>query len=142
MSFVFVTGDIYDIYIFFFFFFGNGLIDDVIVIGWTDSDFKISRALLQTILKAHVKFQKDRTKTVGGVKGTRYLLKIRNHAPRKVENSVPLFFEKAENNKNHIFNFYNLLKMNGVFRTCSHKSVHSNFLDYHKQAGTFYAYFT
>ena len=25
---------------------GNGLIDDVIVIGWTDSDFKISRALL------------------------------------------------------------------------------------------------
>ena len=26
--------------------FGNGLIDDVIVIGWTDSDFKISRALL------------------------------------------------------------------------------------------------
>ena len=28
-----------------YFFFGNGLIDDVIVIGWTDSDFKISRAL-------------------------------------------------------------------------------------------------
>ena len=28
------------------FFLGNGLIDDVIVIGWTDSDFKISRALL------------------------------------------------------------------------------------------------
>ena len=27
------------------FFFGNGLIDDIIVIGWTDSDFKISRAL-------------------------------------------------------------------------------------------------
>ena len=27
------------------FFFGNGLIDDVIVIGWTDSDLKISRAL-------------------------------------------------------------------------------------------------
>ena len=44
MSFVFVTCDIYDIYIFFFF--GNGLIDDVIVIGWTDSDFKISRALM------------------------------------------------------------------------------------------------
>ena len=32
-------------YIHIFFFFGNGLIDDVIVIGWTDSDFKISRAL-------------------------------------------------------------------------------------------------
>ena len=30
----------------FFFFFGNGLIDDVMVIGWTDSDFKISRALV------------------------------------------------------------------------------------------------
>ena len=28
---------------------------------------------LQAILKALVKFQKDRTKTVGGVKGTRYL---------------------------------------------------------------------
>ena len=28
------------------YFFENGLIDDVIVIGWTDSDFKISRALI------------------------------------------------------------------------------------------------
>ena len=27
-------------------FFGHGLIDDVIVIGWTDSDFRISRALI------------------------------------------------------------------------------------------------
>ena len=36
-----MTGDIY-----YFFFFGNGLIDGVIVIGWTDSDFKISRALV------------------------------------------------------------------------------------------------
>ena len=26
---------------------GNGLIYDVIVIGWTDSDFKISRALVE-----------------------------------------------------------------------------------------------
>ena len=33
-------------YIHIFFCFGNGLIDDVIVIGWTDSDFKISRALI------------------------------------------------------------------------------------------------
>ena len=32
--------------------------------------------------------------------GTRYLLKIRNHAPRKAENSVPpLFFEKVGDNK-------------------------------------------
>ena len=37
-------------YIHIFFFFGNGLIDDVIVIGWTDSDFKISRALMYTIM--------------------------------------------------------------------------------------------
>ena len=46
---------------------------------------KKPHAYLQTILKAPVKFQKDRTKTVGGVKGTRYLsnlLKIRNHTPR------------------------------------------------------------
>ena len=34
---------------------------------------------------------------MGGVKRTRYLLKIRNYAPWKAENSVPaLFFEKAE----------------------------------------------
>ena len=39
-------------------------------------------AYLQTILKTPVKFQKDRTKTLGGVKGTKYLLKTRNHAPR------------------------------------------------------------
>ena len=32
-------------YYFYFFFFWNGLIDDVIVIGWTDSDFRIFRAL-------------------------------------------------------------------------------------------------
>ena len=45
-------------------------------------------------------FEVGGIKTVGGVKGTRYLLKIRNHAPRKVENSVPpLFFEKAGDNK-------------------------------------------
>ena len=33
-------------------------------------------AYLQAILKAHVKFQKDRPKTGGGVMGTRYLLPI------------------------------------------------------------------
>ena len=41
--------------------------------------FKILKnphAYIQAILKAHVKFQKDRPKTVGGVKGTRYLLPI------------------------------------------------------------------
>ena len=40
---VFVTGDIH-------FFFGNGLTDDVIFIGWTDSDFKISRALIPAVV--------------------------------------------------------------------------------------------
>ena len=35
---------------------------------------KKTHAYLQAILKAHVKFQKDRPKTVGGVKGTRHLL--------------------------------------------------------------------
>ena len=37
---------------------------------------RFSVALLQTILKAPVKFQKDWPKTVGGVEGTRYLLPI------------------------------------------------------------------
>ena len=43
---------------------------------------KKPHASLQTILKTSVKFQKDRTETVGGVKGTKYPLKTRNHAPR------------------------------------------------------------
>ena len=43
---------------------------------------KKPHAYLQTILKTPVKFQKDRTETVGGVKGTKYPLKTRNHAPR------------------------------------------------------------
>ena len=43
---------------------------------------KKPHAYLQTILNTPVKFQKDRTETVGGVKGTKYLLKTRNHAPR------------------------------------------------------------
>ena len=37
---------------------------------------KKTHAYLQAILKAHVKFQKDWPKTVGGVKGTKYLLPI------------------------------------------------------------------
>ena len=37
---------------------------------------KKPHAYLQAILKAHVMFQKDQPKTVGGVKGTRYLLPI------------------------------------------------------------------
>ena len=37
---------------------------------------KNPHAYLQAILKAHVQFQKDRPKTVGGFKGTRYLLPL------------------------------------------------------------------
>ena len=37
---------------------------------------KKTHAYLQAILKAHVKFQKDWPKSVGRVKGTRYLLPI------------------------------------------------------------------
>ena len=37
---------------------------------------KEPHAYFKAILKAHVKFQKDRPKTVGGVKVTRYLLPI------------------------------------------------------------------
>ena len=45
---------------------------------------------------------------MGGVKGTRYLLQIRNHAPRKAENSIPpLFFEKAGDNKAFFMTVFN-----------------------------------
>ena len=50
---------------------------------------KKTHAHLQTILKTPVKFQKDRTKTVGGVKGTKYLLKIWNHALRTTPHGKP-----------------------------------------------------
>ena len=50
---------------------------------------KKPHAHLQTILKTPVKFQKDGTKTVGGVKGTKYLLKTRNHAPRTTPHGKP-----------------------------------------------------
>ena len=49
---------------------------------------KKPHANLQTIAKAPVKFQKDWPKTVGGVEGTRYLLKIRNHAPRTTHHAL------------------------------------------------------
>ena len=51
------------------------------------------------MIKTPVKFQKDRSKTVGGVALTRYLLQTRNHAPRithhaprKAEYYVPSLF--------------------------------------------------
>ena len=40
---------------------------------------KKPHAYLQAILKAHVKFQKDPPKTVGGVKGTRYMYLLPIH---------------------------------------------------------------
>ena len=49
---------------------------------------KKPHAYLQTILKTPVKFQKDRTETVGGVKGTKYPLKTRNHAPRATRHAT------------------------------------------------------
>ena len=50
---------------------------------------KKPHANLQTIAKAPVKFQKDWPKTVGGVEGTRYLLKIWNHALRTTHYRKP-----------------------------------------------------
>ena len=46
------------------------------------------------MIKTPVKFQKDRSKTVGGV--ALYKLRTMNHTSRKAEYHVPLlFFEKA-----------------------------------------------
>ena len=64
---------------------------------------KKPHAYLQTILKTPVKFQKDRTETVGGVKGTKYLLKTLNHAPRTTENQKQCpstFLRKGGEQKN------------------------------------------
>ena len=107
---------------------------------------KKTHAYLQTILKTPVKFQKDRPKTVGGVKGTKYPLKTRNHAPRtthhvprtthhaprathhaprKTKNSVPplffekagdIFFEKAGDNKEKIINLSSAELAQGVVK--------------------------
>ena len=45
-------------------------------------------AYLQTILKAHVKFEKDWPKTVGGVAGRRYILPIHFCSIRAQKKSV------------------------------------------------------
>ena len=57
------------------------------------NNFKILKkphAHLQTILKAPVKFQKDRLKTVVGVTGSRYLLPIRFCSIRTQKMSVKI----------------------------------------------------
>ena len=60
-------------------------------------------AYLQTILKAPVQFQKDRPKTVGGVKGTRYLLPIYSCSIRTQKMSV-------KNAEKVIKNYFRILK--------------------------------
>ena len=40
--------------------------------------------------------------------------------------------ERLKKIKNHMSKLYNLPKMKGLFRACSHNSVLSNFLEYHK----------
>ena len=64
---------------------------------------KKPHAYLQAILKAHVKFQKDRPKTVGGVKGTRYLLPIHFCSIRTQKMSV-------KNAEKVIKNYFRILK--------------------------------
>ena len=43
---------------------------------------KNAHVFLQTIIKTHVKLQKHRSKTVGGVKRTKYLLPIHSYTSR------------------------------------------------------------
>ena len=56
-----MTGDI-------IFFFGNGLIDDVIVIGSTDSDFRISRALVEG--DSHTEIDRDTVRLLHRLDGS------------------------------------------------------------------------
>ena len=65
---------------------------------------KKSHAYLQTILKAPVKFQKDRLKTVVGVTGTRYLLPIHVCSIRTQKMS------KLKNAKKVIKYYFRILK--------------------------------
>ena len=55
-------------------------------------------AYLQAILKVHVKFQKDRPKPMGGVKGTRYLLPIDFYNIRTKKKSVQNVEKVIKNN--------------------------------------------
>ena len=64
---------------------------------------KTPHAYLQAILKAHVKFQKDQPKTVGGVKGTRYLLPLHFCNIRTKKMSV-------KNAEKVIKNYFRILK--------------------------------
>ena len=65
---------------------------------------KKTHAYLQTILKASVKFQKGRLKTVVGVTGTRYLLPIRFCSIRTQKMS------KLKNAEKVIKNYFRILK--------------------------------
>ena len=85
---------------------------------------KKTHAHLQTILKTPVKFQRDQTKTVGGVKGTKYLLKTRNHAPRPTENQKQCPSTFLRKGGGHIFfhfaglyiNQFNVVCIVGVYK--------------------------
>ena len=65
---------------------------------------KNPHAYLQAILKAHLNFQKDQPKTVGGVKGTRYLLPIHFCNIRTQKMS------KLKNAEKVIKNYFRILK--------------------------------
>ena len=73
---------------------------------------KTLHAYLQTILKASVKFHKDRPKTVGGVEGTRYLLPIHFCSIRVKKMSKLKMRKKVIKN-----NFRNLKKPHAYLQT-------------------------
>ena len=83
---------------------------------------KKTHANLQTIAKAPVKFQKDWPKTVGGVEGTRYLLKIRNHAPRTTHYGKPktmsLRFSSKRRGTKSGNTIFPIIRSTGVFLRC------------------------
>ena len=71
---------------------------------------KKPHAYLQTILKAPVKFQKDRPKTVGGVKGTRYLLPIYFCSIRTVGGKKVSLYTSVKNAEKVIKKYFRILK--------------------------------
>ena len=86
---------------------------------------KKPHAYLQAILKALVKFQKDRTKTVGGVKGTRYLHPIHfcNIRTQKVKNAEKVIKKYFRILKNPPAYFQAILKTHVKFQKDRSKTV-------------------
>ena len=81
---------------------------------------KKPHAYLQTILKAPVKFQKDRPKTVGGVKGTRYLLPLYFCSIRTQKMSV-------KNAEKVIKNYFRILKKPHAYLQAAILKAHVKF---------------